>query len=102
MDVGSFLPAAETPPVRQLPRRPSCCSDYALSLFLDREKAEAKHRQLRQSNPNLTRIGSHLARVEVTEDHGVQTTPNHESHFDLFEFAGVDLSAAARYLGPLC
>lgn len=79
-----------------------CCSHCALSMFATEEHARAKFAKLMAIRKNIGKlIGDHLAEVTLAEEHGVQTAPNTDGHFDLHEYANVDLAPVTIMIGPL-
>lgn len=68
-------------------------SGYALSCFDDENKAIEKFNILKGSMRNIAlTIGSYLSFGNLDNSDGLITVSNAESHFDLYEYKGCDLS----------
>jgi len=95
----SFVPVAFMP--SGVGRRPTCKA-MALSMFATEMQARARIRELELTNPQVRkRLGDHLAEVRLTPEHGLQTTPDTNGHFSLYEYAGADLPNASQVVGAL-
>jgi len=66
------------------------CMSLGLSFFDSAENAETKFRSLRKKIPQIHRkLGTSLAQVELTPNHGLATNPDKISgHFTLHEYSG--------------
>ena len=89
---GDFLPTAYVPGARPL-GKDLCCTDYSLSLFIDRKKAADRLNHLCKQHPRFAiRAGKCLASVQISPTHGEATKPCKKfTHFELFEYEGCDL-----------
>lgn len=68
-------------------------SGYALSCFEQEDKAIQKFNELRANFRNIVlTMGDALCSGTLNDKDGLITHPNLETHFDLYEFHGCDLS----------
>jgi len=78
------------------------CDAHALSMWDTEQRARDEYDRIRQKNQNIANeLGTHVAEMTLTPNHGLQTAPNLRGHFSLYEYIGVSLSAAATLKGPL-
>jgi hypothetical protein len=79
----SFLPVAYLPGCRQ----PPTCQHYSLSFFETLEDARKRYLSLADRADAVSRYGTHIGEVELTEVDGVASAPRGpHRHFDLHEF----------------
>ncbi len=79
-----------------------CCSDCAVSMFETEEQARAAFAKYERDFKNFRiRNGDHLGEIALKKNHGVQTDSDEEGHFDLHEYAGVDLIPLVVLRGQL-
>jgi len=79
-----------------------CCSDCGVSFFETEEQARVAFAKFMKSFRQFNiRSGDHLARIDLQNDHGAQTDTDDKGHFDLHEYAGVDLVPLVVVIGPL-
>lgn len=99
IDGNSFVPAALGP--RRRTNRLSC-SHYGLSMFTTEPHARARFAELEEKFYEIRKtLGTHLACVALTSDHGVQTAASASGHFDLHEYKDVDLVPVSSIVSPL-
>lgn len=68
-------------------------SGYALSCFEKEDKAIQKFNELRANIRNIAlTMGDALCGGTINDKDGLITQSNHETHFDLYEYHGCDLS----------
>ena len=68
-------------------------SGYALSCFEQEDKAIQKYNELKANIRNIARtMGDALCCGTLNDKDGLITQANHETHFDLYEYHGCDLS----------
>jgi hypothetical protein len=95
LDSKSFLPQGKKSPqrVHKENRNQIKCSLLGLSMFSSEKAARDHYIKLREFVTNIDKtIGSHLANGRIESHHGLMSNPSNSGHFDLFEFAGVDLT----------
>jgi hypothetical protein len=68
------------------------CSYWGVSMYMSLEASIRAFQSLEKSMRNARKtLGSHVATGELTPSHGRQTSPDEFGHFDLHEYASVDL-----------
>lgn len=92
----SFLPVALINPKRFMNASDAKkCSSWALSMFISEQQATNFFKKLEITVKNARKtLGDHVAELDLTVNHGLQTNADQNGHFDLHEFCGVDLSNA--------
>lgn len=96
----SFIPAALQP--SRPAGKATCCSEWGLSMFTSETKATKRFQELVKSVPNIRkRIGTHLAKGNLTSDCGLCTEAGSNGHFDLHPEKGADLPARFSIVGEL-
>lgn len=74
----------------------------ALSCFMQEENAIARFEELRKNIPQIGKsVGESLFAGFLTEADGMETPPNVETHFNLFESSTCDLSQTFTYYKSL-
>lgn len=74
-------------------------SGYALSCFEQEDKAIQKFNELRTNMRNIAlTMGNALCSGTLNEKDGLITNSNHETHFDLYEYHGCDLSITFKII----
>jgi hypothetical protein len=93
---GSFYPPLFRNPRRALKLADlQRCSGWALSFYATDEQAASELERLRRTNPRIHRtIGESLATGALTTEHGAMDMPDVLGHFDLHEYADVELYAS--------
>ena len=95
-DEDNFLPKLildrkhNKPPRRNNSDDKTICSDCALSMFDDKDKATKKFNKYPKRTRNLLGY-SHVAKGEIAQSDGVITQISNSGHFDLFEYENVSL-----------
>jgi hypothetical protein len=98
-DRRNFAPSFIIEPSRHRPSTPAkvCCSGYGLSLYDSLPNAEAAYRKFAANFLKFEeRVGTNIAEGNISKTDGVVTPPNHEGHFDLHEYEGVQLRSKFR------
>jgi hypothetical protein len=99
---GSFIPVALKPPRRMNRPSPNTCSAYGLSMFATEAQARTHFAKLERMNREIRKaIGTHLASLALTADHGAQTLVSSNGHFDLHEYKDTDLVSVSTIVGAL-
>jgi hypothetical protein len=71
-------------------------------MFETEEQARAAFAKYERDFKNFRiRNGDHLGEIALKKNHGVQTDSDEEGHFDLHEYAGVDLIPLVVLRGQL-
>lgn len=74
---------------------PSCCSSYALSMFVDLQSLIAKGQKIQKTVKKFfEKKGNHFAKLDLCADHGRCTEANSDGHFDFFEYTTFTAKAA--------
>lgn len=74
----------------------------ALSCFQQKEKAIVRFEELKKSIPQIGKtVGDSLFGGYITESDGMVTSPNEDTHFNLFESDTCDLNQTFIYLKSL-
>lgn len=69
-------------------------SGYALSCYQQEAEAIRKYNELRATIRKIAlTLGDALCSGPLTREDGLITSANHDTHFDLYEYQGCDLSA---------
>ena len=99
--VDCFLPIAKMETTRSNnPNSKPSCSAFAISLFVDEVSARKKLKEVHGFKKGAM-LWTHLAVVGLTPSHGRQTEPSKTGHFELFEYADVELHTVSTLVGPL-
>lgn len=97
MTANCFAPSAAKNP-RRLHKEHDAkekCSLWAISMHVSLEASLAAFQDLEKSVPRLRKsVGDHVASGELQPAHGRQTSLDGNGHFDLHEYAAVDLLTA--------
>ncbi len=95
-----FLPIPLEDPDRSLSGEQSCAG-WGLSLFDTDAAARKRYAELTKRHKTLKKKWTHLAKLDLTPDHGAHTASNSIGHFTLFEYANADLTTCATTVGTL-
>jgi hypothetical protein len=90
----SFKPVLIMQPTRQLGDEDKTCEGYALSMFLEEEKAYEKYRKLVAKKTHLKEVfGTMIAALQLSKNEGVGSEPelDNYTHFNFHEYEGSDL-----------
>lgn len=102
VDQSSFVPVAIKSPRRTNRPNQDACSAYGLSMFATESQARIRFGELERMNREIRKaIGTHLASLALTADHGAQTPPGSNGHFDLHEYEDADLVSVSTIIGAL-
>lgn len=78
------------------------CSGFGLSMFVSKEKAIERYKQLAFSNKNIGKtLGARLAQGTIKPNDGLVSKPNGMGHFDLWEVDGADFVTSFQIVADL-
>lgn len=78
------------------------CTSWGLSMFTTSNALQKKFGRLIGKYPNIANdVGDHIAQGTLLGTHGVITKPNKEHHFNLFEFADVNIAILFRIVSKI-
>ena len=87
------------PPLRLLDDHDQLCTGYALSLYMDLDRAKSlyidrynKQDREKKRISYRVRLGTHTAELTIKKDDGVSDTPKNNGHFNFFEYKNCNLS----------
>jgi len=87
------LPPAVIIPGRFPPGHPKHCDSWGLSFFTTQEHAITFYSRISRTSARFAEtVGTHVATVQLNEHHGLQTNPNADGHFNLFQSKDFELS----------
>ena len=97
----NFRPPLVIKPLRRLKDK---CAGYALSFFNTPENARKRYLHLcygRTGQDFVASVGTYLAQGVIEQQDGVISKIEGQGHFELHEFAEIDLKPKFRGIGPI-
>jgi hypothetical protein len=78
------------------------CTSWGLSMFTTSNALQKKFGRLIGKYPHIANdVGDHIAEGALLGTHGVITKPNKENHFNLFEYADVNIAVLFRVVSKI-
>jgi hypothetical protein len=98
----SYLPNKKVKPTRTFKDDVEHCTLWTISMFVTKEEAEKFYKDLIKKYPKIkAALGTHVAEVQITAAHGICSEVDADGHFEMHEFANVDLATVGKTIGPL-
>jgi hypothetical protein len=95
-DPKNFIPLAKDPQCSSARRK---CGGWALSFHITEDASIEMWQKLNDLKPNhYKKIGTHIAKGQVTKSDGKCSETDEQSHFNLIEYENVDLQTKFKII----